>query len=114
MLGDAYVDRATNTQHSWSEALQSFVNEFCWGFVWTRDGLPRQTRSLVNVAMLTALNRPEELKLHVHGAIRNGCTEAELVEVVMQVAVYAGLPAALDAFRTLAAVLAENENGQQS
>jgi 4-carboxymuconolactone decarboxylase len=87
--------------------MQQLVTEACWGDIWTRPGLPRQTRSLVNLAMLTALGRSHELGVHVRGAVRNGCTQEQIQEVLLQTAIYCGMPAALDAFRTAGQVLKE-------
>jgi 4-carboxymuconolactone decarboxylase len=105
VLGDDYVDRAMAGADELTRPLQELVTEYCWGTVWTRPGLPRKTRSLVNLAMLTALNRPHELKLHVRGALRNGCTRDEIREVLLQTAIYCGVPAAIDGFRVAREVL---------
>jgi 4-carboxymuconolactone decarboxylase len=99
VLGTEYVDAALERATPFARPLQELVTEYCWGAVWSRPGLERKTRSLLNLAMLTALNRPHELGVHVRGALRNGCTEDEIQEVLLQAAVYCGLPAALDAFR---------------
>jgi 4-carboxymuconolactone decarboxylase len=99
VLGADYVDRAIANATEFSAPLQELVTEYCWGAVWTREGIDRRTRSLLNLAMLTALNRPHELAGHVRGAINNGCSEEEIRETLLQAAVYCGLPAALDAFR---------------
>jgi 4-carboxymuconolactone decarboxylase len=99
VLGAEYVDKALASADSFTGELQDFVTEWCWGGLWTRPGLPRKTRSLLNLAMLSALNRPHEIKVHVRGALRNGVTRKEMVEVFLQVGVYAGMPAAVDAFR---------------
>jgi 4-carboxymuconolactone decarboxylase len=107
VLGNDYVDRATASADAFSKPLQEFVTEYCWGAVWTRPGLPRKTRSLLNLAMLTALNRPHEIKLHVQGALNNGVTREEIAEVFLQAGVYAGVPAAVDAFRVAREVFAE-------
>lgn len=109
VLGDAYVDRAIGHSDDLSDPLQELVTEYCWGTVWTREGLDRRTRSLLNVAMLSALNRPDELSLHLAGALRNGCTKEEIRETILQVGIYAGVPAAIDAMRKFKAVLAEVE-----
>ena len=109
VLGAAYVDKALANADEFTRPLQELVTEYCWGAVWTRPGLPRQTRSLVNLAMLTALNRPHELKLHVRGALRNGCTRDEIMEVLLQAAIYCGVPAAMESFRSAREVLAEPE-----
>jgi 4-carboxymuconolactone decarboxylase len=99
VLGAEVVDRAIASADAFTGALQEFVTEWCWGGVWTRAGLPRKTRSLLNLAMLTALNRPHEIRLHVRGAINNGVSREEMAEVFLQAGVYAGVPAAVDAFR---------------
>jgi 4-carboxymuconolactone decarboxylase len=110
VLGSDYVDRALENASEFSEPIQRLVTEYCWGSVWSRDGIDRKTRSLVNVAMLTALNRPHELATHVRGAVNNGCTPVEIREVLLQAAVYCGLPAALDAFRVAEKALEEVES----
>lgn len=107
VLGAEYVDRALAGATEFSAPLQELVTEYCWGAVWTRDGLERRTRSLLNLAMLTALNRPHELAGHVRGAVNNGCSEVEIRETLLQAAVYCGLPAALDAFRVAEKTLRE-------
>jgi 4-carboxymuconolactone decarboxylase len=99
VLGEEYVDRAIASADSFTGELQDFVTEWCWGGVWTRPGLARKTRSLLNLAMLAALNRPHEIRIHVRGALKNGVTRKEIAEVFLQVGVYAGAPAAVDAFR---------------
>ena len=99
VLGAEHVDRALNDVSDFSRPIQELVTEYCWGQVWTREGLPRRTRSLINLAMLTALNRPHELGVHVRGAIANGVTEAEIQETLLQTAIYVGVPAALESFR---------------
>lgn len=109
VLGDAYVDASLKAADEFSRPMQELVTSFCWGSVWTREGLPRKTRSLLNLAMLTALNRPHELKLHLRGALRNGCTREEIRETLLQAAVYAGVPAGVDAFRVAREVLAEED-----
>uniref|UniRef100_UPI003571030D 4-carboxymuconolactone decarboxylase n=1 Tax=Protaetiibacter mangrovi TaxID=2970926 RepID=UPI003571030D len=99
VLGDAYVDRSLDSVDDFTRDLQELVTEYCWGRVWTREELPRQTRSILNLAMMTALNRPHELAIHVRGALTNGVTRVEIREVLLQAAIYCGVPAALDAFR---------------
>jgi 4-carboxymuconolactone decarboxylase len=99
VLGAEHVERSMKTADDFNKPMQDLVTEYCWGAVWTRPGLPKKTRSLLNIAMLTVLNRPHEMKLHVAGAIRNGCTKEEISEVLLQVAIYAGVPAAIDGFR---------------
>ncbi|MCY8232986.1 4-carboxymuconolactone decarboxylase [Priestia endophytica] len=105
VLGTEYVDKSINNANDFNMDLQKLVTEYCWGDVWKRPGLPRKTRSIINLAMLTALNRPHELKTHVRGALRNGVTEEEIKEVLLQTAIYCGVPAALDSFRIAQEVL---------
>jgi 4-carboxymuconolactone decarboxylase len=99
VLGAEYVDTSIRNADDFSMAMQEFVTQYCWGDVWNRPGLDRRTRSLLNLAMITALNRPHELKLHVRGAINNGVTKDEIKEVFLQTAIYCGVPAAIDSFR---------------
>ncbi|WP_396658334.1 4-carboxymuconolactone decarboxylase [Microbacterium sp.] len=110
VLGDAHVDRSLSQVSEFSRPIQEFVTEYCWGAVWSRDGLPRGTRSLVNIATLTALNRLHELAVHVRGALNNGVTESEIQEVLMQTAIYVGAPAALESFRVAERVIAESRS----
>jgi len=105
VLGDDYVDRAMSAATAFNTPLQQLVTENCWGEVWTRDVLPRRTRSLVTLAMLAALKAPTELKAHVRGALRNGCTVDEIREVLLQSAVYCGVPAGIEAFRAAKEVI---------
>ena len=107
VLGSEYVDAALAAADELGRPLQELVTEYCWGALWGRPGLPRKTRSLLNVGMLAALNRPHELQLHTRGALRNGCSEAEIVEVVLQVAVYCGVPAANSSFHMAEEVFAQ-------
>ena len=107
VLGRRYVDESMRTADEFTRPLQELVTEYCWGAVWTRPGLPRKTRSLLNLAMLTALNRPHEVRLHVRGALRNGCSRDEIMETLLQAAIYCGVPAAIDSFRIAREVLAE-------
>lgn len=109
VLGADYVDAALGRADDFTGPLQDFITEHAWGAVWTRPGLERKTRSMLNIAMLTALNRPHELKLHLRGALTNGVTREEIREILLQCAVYCGAPAAVDAFRTAQQVLAEAE-----
>ena len=99
VMGAEYVERSLANADEFSRPLQELVTTCCWGAVWTRPELSRKTRSIINVAMLAALNRPHELKLHIQGAIRNGCTDVEIREILLQVAAYCGFPAAVDGFR---------------
>jgi len=100
VLGSEYVEKSLAQADEFTRPLQELVTEYCWGAIWTREGLPRKTRSLLNVVMLTALNRQHELKLHVMGALRNGCTQQEIQEALLQATIYAGVPAGVEAFRT--------------
>jgi 4-carboxymuconolactone decarboxylase len=108
VLGDAYVDAALKNVTDFNIDLQEWVTQSAWGEVWTRPGLDRRTRSMLNLAMLTALNRPHELKTHLQGALNNGVTVDEIKEVLLQTAVYCGAPAAIDAFRIASQVVAEH------
>ena len=99
VLGAEFVDNAIKTADDFNRPLQELVTEYCWGEVWGRPGLDRKTRSLLNLAMLSALNRPHEIKMHVRGALANGVTKDEIKEVFLQVAIYCGVPAAVDSFR---------------
>jgi len=99
VMGDAFVDRALGNATDFTRPLQDFVNEHAWGGVWNREGLDRKTRSLITLAALTALKCPQELKGHVRGALNNGCSVEEIREALLHCAVYAGVPAAIDAFR---------------
>lgn len=107
VLGAEYVEKSMAAADSFSMPMQELSTEYCWGHVWTRPGLELRERSLINIAMISALNRPHELTLHVRGALRNGCTKEEIRAVLLQVAIYCGVPAAIDGFRTAAAVLKE-------
>lgn len=99
VLGDEYVDRSLSQADDFSWPMQQLTTEFCWDEIWNRPGLDRRSRSILNIGMIAALNRPHELKVHIRGAIRNGVTKGELQEMLLQVAVYCGMPACLDAFR---------------
>jgi len=108
VLGDAHVDASHQNVNRFNAALTDLVERYCWGEIWTRDGLSKQTRSLINIAMLTALNRPHELGLHVAGARTNGCKDEEIAEVILQAAIYCGVPAAIDASRVAQTVLSDD------
>jgi 4-carboxymuconolactone decarboxylase len=99
VLGEAYVNRALADADEFTKPLQDLVTEYCWGGVWGRDGLPRKTRSMLNLAMIPILNRPNELRTHIKAALTNGVTREEICEIFLQVAIYAGVPAAVDSFR---------------
>ncbi|WP_032408325.1 carboxymuconolactone decarboxylase family protein [Rhodococcoides fascians] len=107
VLGSAHVEKSLSNVTEFSRPIQELVTEYCWGAVWTREGLEKKTRSLLNIAMLTALNRSHELSVHVRGAITNGCTEEEIQEVLLQAAIYIGVPAALESFRIAESTLNE-------
>ena len=98
VLGPDHVERSMQSADDFNRPYQEMITDYCWGAVWGREGLPRKTRSLLNLAMLTALGREDEFKLHVRGAIRNGVTKAEIQEVLLQAMIYCGVPAANSAF----------------
>lgn len=104
MLGDAYVDRAIGNSDAFSRPFQDLLNEYCWGTVWTDEGLDLKSRSLLNLGMLAALNRMHEFAIHYRGAIRNGLTDEELRAALVQIAVYCGIPAGVEAFRVARSV----------
>ena len=110
VLGAAHVERSLAKVSDFSRPVQELVTEYCWGAVWTRKGLEPKTRSMLNLAMLTALNRSHELGVHVRGALNNGVTEEEIQEILLQAAVYVGVPAALESFRVAEQVLKEAKN----
>jgi len=107
VLGAEYVDKSFAEADDFSRPLQELVTEYCWGATWSRPGLSRKMRSLINLAMLTALNRPHEVKVHLKGALNNGCTKEEIMEVLLQTAIYCGVPAAVDSFRLARQLFAE-------
>lgn len=107
VLGAEHVERSLAKVTDFSRPVQELVTEYCWGEVWTREGLDRRTRSLLNLAMLTAMNRMHEFAVHVRGAVRNGCTQEEIQECLLQAAVYCGAPAGLESFRVAEQVLTE-------
>jgi 4-carboxymuconolactone decarboxylase len=107
VLGAEFVDNAFATADDFNRPLQDLVTQYCWGEIWGRPGLDRKTRSLLNLAMLSALNRPHEIKMHVRGALKNGVTKEEIKEVFLQVAIYCGVPAAVDSFRVAREVFKE-------
>ncbi len=107
VLGKEFVDKAFQQADDFSMPMQELVTEYCWGAVWGRDGLDKKTRSLLNLAMISCLNRPHELRLHIAGALTNGVSRDEIREVFMQVAIYAGVPAGVDSFRAAKEVFAE-------
>jgi 4-carboxymuconolactone decarboxylase len=105
VLGEEHVQRSLERASEFTRPMQEFVTEYCWGAVWSRPGLSRRDRSLVNLGMLAALGRSHELGVHVRGAVSNGCTREEIQEALLQVAVYAGVPAGMEAFRVAEATL---------
>ena len=109
VLGTEYVERSLANANAFTAPFQDLVTEFCWGGIWGRPGLDRRTRSLLNLAMLTALGRSHEVEIHVRGALNNGVRQEEIVEVFLQAAIYCGMPAALDSFRVARKVIEAHE-----
>lgn len=107
VLGEAYVNKALADADDFTQPLQDLITEYCWGAVWGREELPRKTRSMLNLAMIPILNRPNELRIHIKAALTNGVTRDEIREIFLQVAIYAGVPAAVDSFRIAAQTFAE-------
>jgi 4-carboxymuconolactone decarboxylase len=107
VLGAEHVDASIRNADDFTRPLQEHITQYAWGDIWNRPGLDRKTRSLLNLAMLTALNRPHELKLHVRGALTNGVSKEEMREVFLQTAIYCGVPATLDSFRVAREVFKE-------
>jgi 4-carboxymuconolactone decarboxylase len=114
VLGAEYVERALKAADDFNTPMQELVTQSCWGWLWTRPQLPRKMRSLVNLAMLSALNRPHEFKAHMKGALTNGCTQEEIREVLLQVAVYCGMPAGVEAFRLAREAMKEYKEAKSS
>lgn len=112
VLGADYVDNSIANADEFTRPMQDLVTAYCWGEVWGRPELDRKTRSFINLAMITALNRPHELKLHVRGALNNGLSKEEIREVFLQTAVYCGVPAAIDSFRTAKQVFDEEDGSK--
>ncbi|WKG06046.1 carboxymuconolactone decarboxylase family protein [Mycolicibacterium sp. HK-90] len=112
VLGEEYVRQAAGNADAFSKPLQDLVTEYCWGAVWGRDGLELKTRSMLNLAMIAVLNRPNELRTHIRGALTNGVTRDEICEIFLQVGIYAGIPAAVDSFRLARTVFAELDGEQ--
>ena len=110
VLGAEYVDKSIASADDFNQPFQELVTEYCWGEIWTRPGLARKTRSLINLAMLTALNRTHEVRIHIKGALNNGVSKDEIKEVLLQTAIYCGVPAALDSFRVAREVFKEAES----
>jgi 4-carboxymuconolactone decarboxylase len=109
VLGAEFVEKSIAAADDFNRPMQELTTEYCWGWCWGRDGLDKKTRSIINLAMISALNRPHELKMHVKGAIRNGLSKDEIREVLLQVAVYCGIPAGVDSFRIAKEAFAELE-----
>ena len=107
VLGEAYVNKALADADDFTQPLQDLITEYCWGAVWGREELPRKTRSMLNLAMIPILNRPNELRIHIKAALTNGVTRDEIREIFLQVAIYGGVPAAVDSFRIAAQTFAE-------
>ena len=107
VLGAEYVEKSFASADEFNKPMQELVTEYCWGAVWGREELPRKTRSMLNLAMISILNRQHELKIHIKGALKNGVTKEEIREVFLQVAIYAGVPAAVDSFRIAREAFAE-------
>ena len=108
VLGDAYVDNALSKVDDFTEPLQQYLTEHAWGATWVREGLTLKQRSMLNLAILTAINRPNELKIHIRGAINNGVTQDEMREIFLHCGVYCGAPAALDSFKMAQQVFKED------
>ncbi len=111
VLGDAHVDRAQANRNAFNTEFQDLITRYAWGEIWTREGLPRHTRSLMTICMMVALNREEELKLHLRAAANNGVTRDEIKEALLQAAIYCGVPAANSAFALAQQVFAEIDGG---
>ena len=109
VVGPEYVERAFKEADAFGMPMQELVTEYCWGWLWNRPGLERKTRSMLNLAMLAVLNRPAELKSHIRGAVRNGCTKDEISEVLLQAAVYGGVPVGMSSFALAREVFKEME-----
>jgi 4-carboxymuconolactone decarboxylase len=113
VLGAEFVEKSIASADDFNMPMQRLVTEYCWGAVWGREELPKKTRSMLNLAMLSALNRPHELKMHIGGALRNGVSKAEIREILLQVAIYCGVPAGVDAFRVARETFAELERAEK-
>jgi 4-carboxymuconolactone decarboxylase len=112
VLGAEFGEKSLASADEFTMPLQELVTEYCWGAVWGREELPKRIRSMLNIAMLSVLNRPNELKVHVAGALRNGVSKTEIREVLLQVAIYAGVPCSVDSFRVARESIAEYERAQ--
>ena len=109
LMGDKFMEERDKARNDFNKVIHEYAEEVCFGTAWAGDGINRKLRSILNVAMLTALNRPNQLRSHINGALNNGCTPAELREILLQAAVYCGLPAAVDAFRIAEEILRERK-----
>ena len=109
VLGAEFVEKSLATADEFNMPMQELTTEYCWGAIWGREGLPHKTRSMLNLAMISVLNRPHELKAHIKGALVNGVTRVEIREILLQVAIYCGVPAAVDSFRIAREAFAELE-----
>jgi 4-carboxymuconolactone decarboxylase len=109
VLGDAHVDASSKNRNEFNEEFQDLITRYAWGEIWTRPGLPRQTRSMLTLAMMVALNRPDELRMHLRAALNNGVTREEIREVLLQTAIYCGVPAANSAFHLAQEVLEQQQ-----
>ena len=114
VLGAEFVEKSIASADDFNMPMQRLTTEYCWGEIWGREELPRKTRSMLNLAMLAALNRPHEFKLHLAGALRNGVSRAEIREVLLQVAIYCGIPAGVEAFRSAKEAIAEFERNEKA
>lgn len=114
VIGAEFVNKALASADDFNMPMQRLTTEYCWGAVWGREGLPHKVRSMLNLAMLSALNRPTEFKTHVGGALRNGVTRDEIREVLMQVAIYCGIPAGVEAFRLAKEAIADFERNEKA
>ena len=112
VLGKEFVENSLKNADEFAMPMQELATEYCWGYVWGRPGLDKRTRSFLNLAMIAALNRPHELKIHVQGALRNGLTRQEIMEVFLQVAIYCGVPAGVDSFRIAREAFAEYDKAK--
>lgn len=109
VLGEEYVENSLSNSNEFNKPLQDMVTEYCWGYVWGREGLSKSERSMINLSMIATLNRPHELALHVKGALRNGVSKEKIREILLQVGIYSGIPAAVDSFRVAAKAIEEFE-----
>ena len=107
VLGAEYVNKSVKNATDFNRPFQELVTEYCWGAVWGRPGLSKKERSMINLAMLTALGKPHEVELHVRGALNNGLTKAQITEIFLQTAIYCGVPAALESFKVATKVIDE-------